>query len=256
MPPGARFAVAANFAGVAAQLAERYRARSGERIELSSASSGQLYSQIAQGAPFDGFLSADALRPRLLEEAGLGVPGTRFTYVRGQLVLWAAEGVRLPPRLAQVRTRSPFLTPPERQALAAELARLLGTRGRLAMADPKLAPYGKAAEQALKALGLWTELRHKLLVAESVLQVHRFVATGNAPCGFVSRSQVQGHLAAEASGGWVVPGALHEPLAQQAVLLRESQTARAFLAFLASDAGAGVMRAAGYIVPSSPPARR
>lgn len=245
--PDARFAVAANFAAVAAQLAERYRADGGPVIALSTASSGQLYSQIVQGAPFDGFLSADSLRPRRLEEAGLGLPGTRFTYAWGQLVLWAAQGVPLPSQLAHVDSESPFPSPAERSALARQLLRVLGANGRLAVADSTLAPYGKATEQALRRLGLWEPLRDKLLVAQSVLQVHRFVASGNAPLGFVARSQVRSDMALDRARGWPVPEALFEPLAQQALQLREGSAARGFLAFLRSPGAAALVRSAGYL---------
>lgn len=216
-------AVAANFTGVARTLGEAFQARDGLQVRFSFGSTGKLYAQIVQGAPFDALLAADQARPARLEAEGLAVAGTRFTYARGRLVLWTARpGIALGP---------------------ATLAD--GGFRRLALANPDLAPYGAAARQVLESLALWDTLQPRLVRGENVGQAYALVASGNAELGFVAASQVVDG----AGSRWEVPPATHDPIRQDAVLLvhgRDSAAARGFLAFLQTPDAQAMIRAAGY----------
>lgn len=222
-----RVAVAANFTEPAREIARGFEAATGHRAVLSFGSSGQFYAQIANGAPFEVFLSADVERPQKAEAEGLAVPGTRFTYATGRLVLWS---------------RTPGLVTGQ-----ATLAR--GGFERLAIADPKTAPYGLAAVETLKTLGLYDRLSGKLVQGASIAQAYQFASTGAAEVGFVALSQV-----AKTRGGsrWVVPAHLHSPIAQQAVLLKpgaDDPAARAFLVYLKGPQARAVIRRYGYETP-------
>lgn len=221
-------AVAANFTEPAREIATAFRAKTGRTAALSFGSSGQFYAQMAHGAPFEVFLSADAERPQAAERSGLGVPGTRFTYAVGKLVLYS---------------KSPGLADGGAAALKA------GRFARLAIADPAAAPYGAAAIQTLTRLGLYDALKPKIVQGASIAQAYQFVASGAAELGFVALSQVAG-----APGGsrWVVPEADHAPIAQQAILLKTGEgdpAARAFLAFLKGPEAVAIIRKYGYDVP-------
>jgi len=218
-----RVAVAANFTAPAKEIAEAFAAATGHKATLSFGSSGQFYTQIAHGAPYEVFLSADAERPARAERAGLAVPGSRFTYAVGTLVLYS---------------RTPGLAGPD--ALKA------GRFRKLAIADPRAAPYGEAAVETLRSLGLYDAVKPKLVTGASITQAYQFVATGAAELGFVALSQ----LVAEKGGSrWVVPETRHAPIAQQAVLLnngRDSAAAKAFLIFLRGPEAAAIIRRYGY----------
>lgn len=221
-----RVAVAANFAPVLSQLATPFREATGHRMLISSGSSGKLYAQIAQGAPFDVLLSADVERPRRLEAQGLAVAGSRFTYARGRLVLWSPTPGAVDPR-GDVLRRGDFK--------------------RLALANPRIAPYGAAAQDVLRALGLWETLRARFVQGEDIGQTFQFVRTGNAELGFVAWAQVKAQ--GKTGSSWLVPEALHRPIEQQAVLLvraRDKKGARAFVDFLRSQAAREVIARAGY----------
>lgn len=208
-------AVAANFAEVMERLEADFEAESPHAITITTGSTGQLYAQIANGAPFDALLAADQARPERLEAEGLAVRGSRFTYATGQLVLWSAEADRIGDDGAAVLRRGEFR--------------------RLAMANPDLAPYGVAARQVLESLGLLTALRGRIVLGENVGQTHAMVATGNAELGFVARSNVDSPRNATPGSRWLVPGALYQPIRQDAVLLRrgeENSAARDLLAYL------------------------
>ena len=222
-----RVAVAANFTEPAREIARGFEAATGHRAVLSFGSSGQFYAQIANGAPFEVFLSADVERPQKAEAEGLAVPGTRFTYATGRLVLWS---------------RTPGLVKGQ-----ATLAR--GGFERLAIADPRTAPYGLAAVETLRSLGLYDRLSGKLVQGASIAQAYQFASTGAAEVGFVALSQV-----AKTRGGsrWIVPAHLHSPIAQQAVLLKpgaDDPAARAFLAYLKGPQARAVIRRYGYETP-------
>jgi len=220
-------AVAANFTEPAKEIAAAFKARTGDTATLSFGSSGQFYSQIAHGAPFEVFLSADAERPQVAEKDGLAVAGTRFTYAVGRLVLYST-------------------TPGLADGGAAVLK--AGKFAKLSIADPAAAPYGAAAIQTLTRLGLYDVLKPKIVQGASIAQAYQFVDTGAADLGFVALSQV---INVPAGSRWTVPAANHAPIEQQAVLLRAGQdkaAAKAFLAFLKSPQAVAIIRKYGYEV--------
>ena len=222
-----RVAVAANFAEPAKEIAARFKARTGHEATLSFGSSGQFYTQIANGAPFEVFLSADRERPEKAEAEGLGVGGSRFTYAVGRLVLYS---------------KTPGLVDAKGAVLKS------GRFQKIAIADPKAAPYGLAAVETMKKLGLYAALTPKLVQGTSITQAYQFVDTGAAELGFVALSQV-----ATAKGGsrWVVPAADHAPIDQQAVLLKTgaaNPAATALMAFLKGGEAKAIIRKYGYEV--------
>ena len=215
-------AVAANFTNVAEQLAPLFAAETGHEVVYSFGATGQLYTQITQGAPFQVLLAADAIRPSKAVDEGLGVPGSVFTYAIGALALYST--------VLDVSDGEAVLTG--------------GAFNKLAIADPATAPYGVAAEQTLAALGLTEAMAAKLVTGENISQTLQFVETGNAELGFVAASQVVGK-----PGVWRVPASLHEPIRQDAVLLRSGENQPAaveFMEFLRSPAAVSVIEAAGY----------
>jgi len=219
-----RVAVASNFAGTLEELGPLFTEKTGYTVAISVGSTGQFYSLIRHGRPFDVFLAADALRPKALEEMSMTVPGTRQTYAIGKLVLWS--------RSVELADSGE----PDWQALA-------GTR--VAVANPKTAPYGKAAEQTLQSLVIAKQFVPQLVIGQSIGQVFQFVATGNADGGFIAASQSQ-----NADGPlWAVPAALHEPIIQQMVLLTDTPEGHAFIEFMNSDAARAVITANGYDTP-------
>jgi len=221
---GARVAVASNFASVAHSLAGRFSQMTGDRIEIVPGSTGKLYAQIVHGAPFDAFLAADERRPRLLARSGHTVAGTRFTYAVGQLALWypRAKGSDGP-----------------REALAHL------RKGRLAIANPQLAPYGLAARQTLQRMHLWQRLQSRLALGENISQTYQYVDSGNAVLGFIALSHARhNHLPREQL--WIVPARFHKPIEQQAVQLTLNKSAAAFLRFLRGPRARPIIEAAGY----------
>ncbi len=225
-----RAAVAANFTRAAQRLAQGFEQESGHRVIASYGSTGTLYAQIRNAAPYDVFLAADERRPALLERAGDAVPGTRFTYAVGRIALWSA-------------------TPGRASAGAALLEG--GDFRALAIANPKTAPYGAAAQQVLAHLGLWERLQPRLVQAENIAQAYQFVASGNASLGFVALAQLQDPAVApvNAADYWLPPAQWYRPLVQQAVLLRhgaDNAAARAWLAYLRGPAARDVITALGY----------
>lgn len=220
-------AVAANYTGTMEVLAARFEAQTGHRLRVSYGSTGKLYAQIRHGAPFDVFLAADRRRPRLLEQQGLAVAGSRFTYARGRLALWSPGAVAV--------------TGPE------TLRR--GGFVHLAIANPKTAPYGLAAEQVLQHLRLWQSLRPRLVRGENIAQTFHYVDSGAAELGFVALAQLRGPKAPSGGSSWEVPEDLHAPIEQQAVLLRHgaaNPAARAFLSFLKGAEAQKVNARFGY----------
>jgi molybdate transport system substrate-binding protein len=220
----ASVAVAANFTAAAEQLAEAFKAQTGDQVTLSFGASGGLYTQISQGAPFDVFLSADAARPARAVADGFGIDGSVFTYALGALALYSTS-----------------LDVADGEAVLAE-----GAFSKLAIADPQTAPYGQAAIETLSRLNLLDAVAPKFVTGENVSQALQFVQSGNAELGLVAASQVIGkdHV-------WIVPGELHEPIRQDAVLLKSGAANKAavgFLDFLRSDAAAAVIEEAGYSV--------
>jgi molybdate transport system substrate-binding protein len=221
-------AVAANFTEPAREIAAAFKARTGNTAVLSFGSSGQFYGQIAHGAPFEVFLSADADRPAAAERDGFGVPGTRFTYAVGRLILYS---------------RTPGLVD------AAGAVLRSGRFDKLALADPAAAPYGVAAVQTMRKLGLYDQLRPRFVFGTSITQTYQFVDTGAAQIGFVALSQV---INTPGGSRWLVPRTFHAPITQQAILLYpgdRNPAARAFLAFLKSPAALAIIKRYGYEVP-------
>lgn len=215
-----RVAVATNFLNTARELAREFEKQSAYRVALSSGSTGKLYAQVINGAPFDVFLAADTERPARLEKDGLIVPATRATYAIGRLALWSTtdDFVR------------PNTLPPA------------NSYSHLAIANPRLAPYGRAAQEALQALGVWEAIQPKLVMGESIAQAFQFVASGNAQLGLIAASQVP----AARGSVWLIPADLHQPIEQQAVLLNEQPAGRAFINFLHSPAARKLIREHGY----------
>lgn len=224
-------AVAANFAEAAEALATPFRQTTGHDLQLTTGSTGKLYAQITQGAPFDVMLSADAATPARLIEDGSAVAGTSFTYAIGKLTLWSAD----PDRIG----------PDGRAALDDPALRFV------ALANPDLAPYGVAAREALQALGLWDALQSRLVMGQNIGQTHSMVATGAAEVGFVALSAVLSPRATTQGSRWDVPQEMFTPIRQDAVLLThgaENDAARAFLDFLRSPQAATVIETFGYAV--------
>ncbi|MBW8813028.1 MAG: molybdate ABC transporter substrate-binding protein [Caulobacterales bacterium] len=224
----AQVAVAANFTEPAREIAAAFKAATGHTASLSFGASGQFYAQIANGAPFEVLLSADAERPKKLEQDGLAAPASRFTYAVGRLVLFSKT-----PGL--VDSRGAVLTG--------------GRFAKLAIADPAAAPYGAAAVETLQRLKVYDAVKPKLVMGGSIAQAYQFVATGAAELGFVAYSQV-----ANEPGGsrWLVPAADHAPIEQQAVLLTRGQAnpaAKAFIVFLKSPKAAAIIKRYGYDLP-------
>jgi molybdate transport system substrate-binding protein len=222
-----RVAVAANFTEPAKEIGDAFRQATGNTAVFSFGSTGALYTQIAHGAPFDVFLSADAETPARAEQEGLAVPASRFTYATGQLVLYSTR-----PGLVD--------------AGGGVLKR--GNFAKLAISDPKLAPYGKAAVETMQRLGVDRALAPKLVTGSSVTQTYQFVATGAADLGFVALSQV---IKVPGGSRWLVPAQLHGPIAQQAVLLKAAASnpaAIAFVRFLRSPAARAIIERYGYSV--------
>lgn len=224
-----RVAVAANFLGTLQKLAPLYQQASGNTLVLSSGASGAFYAQIVNGAPFDVFLSADVARPERLEREGLAVEGTRFVYAYGVPVLWS-------PRAGFVDGEGKVLQD--------------GPFRHIAIADPAVAPYGVAAEEVLRALGVLETLDAGRRVArgKSIGQTYAHIATGAAELGFVALSQLQGEGGIPGSY-WIPPGTLYTPIAQQAVVLRRANdvaAARHFVDWLRSDEARAVIRRDGY----------
>ncbi len=225
-----RVAVAANFAPTLKRLADDFIAQTGHRLLISSASTGKHYAQIRNGAAFDVFLAADTARPKRLEVEGHAVTGSRFDYALGRLVVW------LPGLDAVDDARAALIDPQVR---------------RLAIANPRLAPYGLAARQVLEAWGLWSEVQPRLVRGENVGQAFQFVATGNAQAGLVALSQLLG-LDASARGAYrEIAAGLYAPIRQQAVLLRAGPAAESFLAYLRAPRARAIIGAAGYALPEA-----
>jgi len=229
-------AVASNFQQTARALGERFEQGTGLPVRFSAGSTGRLYAQIVNGAPFDVFLAADTARPRLLEERGLGLAGTRRTYATGTLLLWSRDA-----RLAQRDCR-------------AGLEELDGAK--LAIANPDIAPYGRAAREFLEAAGLWKSVEANLVLGENIAQAMQFAATGNARFGLVAESQLRNSSLPAASCTWPVPETSHQPIRQQAIVIAgtgNETVAVQFLDFLGSEEGRSIIERDGYRVQDAQP---
>ncbi len=217
-------AVAANFTEPAKEIAALFKAKTGDEALLSFGASGNFYTQISQGAPFQVFLSADADRPKAAVDGGFAVADSRFTYAIGKLVLWSKS--------LDVSQGGATL---KANAFA-----------KLSIANPKAAPYGAAAVEAMKALGVYDAIEPKIVQGASIAQAFQFVDTGNAELGFVALSQLSG---VTAGSRWLPPQSLYSPIRQDAVLLKtgaDDEASKAFIAFLKGPEARAVIERYGY----------
>jgi molybdate transport system substrate-binding protein len=224
-------AVAANFQKPMEGIVAEFQKETGHTVKLSFGSSGKFYSQIKEGAPFDVFLAADEKNPKLLEEEGLAVKDSRFVYALGKLVLWSAQP-------GFVDDKGVVLTK--------------GSYNKIAYADPKLAPYGLAAQETLQKMKLWDKVQTKLVTGESIAQTYQFAATGNAEMAFIALSQITKDGKQSEGSFWLVPGELYNPIKQAAVQLtaaKDKDAAQAFLKYLKSGKALAIIRSFGYGLP-------
>ncbi|QHE77160.1 molybdate ABC transporter substrate-binding protein [Hydrogenophaga sp. PBL-H3] len=224
----AQVAVAANFAEPIKAIGAVLEKTTGHKLQITVGATGRLYAQIRNGAPFDVLLSADTKAPAQLESDGLVQPGSRFTYATGKLVLWSADATRVDARGAVLKTD--------------------GFR-KLALANPKTAPYGAAAVEVIDKLGLTSALTPKLVQGESIGQAYNFAHTGNAEIAFVALSQVLEGGRLKSGSMWVVPQGLYAPIRQDAVLLKTgagNEAARALMTLLQSPNIKTLIRSYGY----------
>jgi molybdate transport system substrate-binding protein len=227
-----KVAVASNFYPAMKEIVLQYELKQSQSSEnhnivLISGSSGKHYAQILNGAPFDIFFSADKVRPILLEKKGISETGSRFTYALGKLVLWSSlDGfVEKDERLYNNDLRF------------------------LAIANPRIAPYGVAAREALISLNLWEDLQSRLVRGENIAQTFQFVNSGNAKLGFISYSQLMNPSYPVVGSFWEVPQTLYTPIEQQVVLLKKSSLAKDFLSFIESDEFLNIISKYGYDLP-------
>ena len=220
-------AVAANFVPPFREIALEFEKTTTHRLQVSGGSSGNFYSQIKNGAPFDVFFSADMERPKLLEDEGVGVKDTRFTYAIGRLVLWSSNADLIK---GEETLRSKKFK-------------------RLAIANPKTAPYGVAAMQTLQKLELWESVQPQIVMGESIGQTMGFIESGNAQLGFVALSQTLDSKIQGQGSLWDVPGNLHDPIKQDVILLakgRDNPAAKALMEFIRGSEAKTIIERYGY----------
>ena len=223
-------AVAANFAGPMEKIAAAFEKETGHKAVVATGATGKFYAQIKNGAPFEVLLAADDETPKKLVEEGQGVSGSTFTYARGRLVLWSAKAGVVDDKGAVLK----------RSDIA-----------HVAICNPKLAPYGLAAVETMKSLGLYDALAPKFVMAENIAQAHQFTASGNAEIGFVALSQIAPPGKQIEGSYWMVPSNLYSPIQQDAVLLKKGESnpaAEALLKFLKGDSARAVITSYGYLL--------
>jgi molybdate transport system substrate-binding protein len=221
-------AVAANFTAPMQKIAAQFEQDTGNKAVLSFGATGKFYAQVKNGAPFEVLLAADDAAPAKLEQEGLAMRGTRFTYAIGKLALWSA-------REGYVDARGDVLRG--------------GRFAHLAIGNPKTAPYGAAAVETLTKLDLAERLKPKLVEGENISQAQQFVSSGNAELGFVALSQVWQDGKLRSGSAWIVPPNLYSPIRQDAVILKKGEAnpaARALATYLKSDKARAIIRAYGY----------
>jgi molybdate transport system substrate-binding protein len=223
-------AVAANFTAPMKEIATAFEAATGHKVVSAFGSTGKFYSQIKNGAPFEVLLAADSETPKKLESEGAAVPGTRFTYAVGKLVLWSAK---------------PDFVDGKGEVLKG------GKFAHLSIANPKLAPYGAAGVEVMKKKGVFEALEPKLVQADNIAQAFQFVQSGNAELGFVALSQVidvkSGKIGS--GSGWIVDPKLYSPIRQDAIVLLKGEgkpAAKALLKFLKGEEAQAVIKTFGY----------
>lgn len=223
-----KVAVAANFSAPMQRIATEFEKDTGHKALVSTGATGAFYAQIKNGAPFEVFLSADDETPARLETEGAGVKSSRFTYAVGKLVLWSAR---------------PGLVDGKGEVLKK------GDFSKLALANPKTAPYGSAALEVMKKLGVRDVLQPRIVQGENISQTFQFVSTGNAELGFVALSQVWENGALKRGSGWIVPSSDYSPIRQDAILLNSGAgrpAAEALLAYLKSEKARNIIQSYGY----------
>ena len=226
-------AVAANFTAPMQKIAQVFEQDTGHKAQLAFGATGKFYAQIKNGAPFAVLLAADDETPARLEKEGLAVAGTRLTYATGRLALWSKQ---------------PNLVDDKGEVLRSERLEKLGVQ-KIAIADPKLAPYGAAAMEVIQHLGVQASVAPKLVQGESIGQTYQFVSTENAQLGFVALSQISFDGRITQGSAWVVPQHMHTPLKQDAVLLdtgKDNMAAQALLKYLQGDKAKAIIRQYGY----------
>lgn len=241
-------ATASNFKWAMSDLIEAFEASHPHQLRQVNASSGVLFNQITMGAPFDVMLSANSRYPQQLEKLNLAVPGSRFTYAEGKLVLAFSDTMQSIPCSFSNGSHPP---PAIQSCFIAALANIRQQQSKLAIANQDIAPYGIAAQQALQHLGLWESTKPHLVRGSNVGQTYQFVATGNTAAGFVALSQMslpelQGNHLLEY---WPVPENWYQPIRQQAILLQSGQenpAALSFLVFLKTDPAKAIIQRHGY----------
>lgn len=224
----AQIAVAGNFTAPMKALIASFEQDTGHTVKASYGSTGKLYAQIKNGAPFEALLAADQERPQLLEEQGLGVPGSRYTYSIGALVLWSADANKVEDGAALLKS---------------------GDFNKLSIANPKLAPYGEASIETLEALGLKETMEPKLVMGENIAQTYQFVDTGNADIGFVALSQVMEGGKIIKGSGWIVPAEMHAPIRQDALILnrgKDNPAVTELFAYLKGEKAVAIIHDFGY----------
>lgn len=218
-------AVASNFQTTLEKIQPGFEAQTDHRVIIIGGATGKLATQVLQGAPFDVFLAADDKAPGKVLVGSKGIAGTEFTYALGALALYSADPARISGDGAAILRAGDFT--------------------RLAIANPKLAPYGAAAEEAIAALGASAKLEGRIVMGENIGQAFAMVSSGNAELGLVALSQVQGQKGSH----WAVPAELHQPIRQNALRLSDNEAARAFLDYLRSEPARAIIAEAGYGLP-------
>ncbi|MGO2235853.1 molybdate ABC transporter substrate-binding protein [Marinomonas sp. UCMA 3892] len=221
-------AVASNFTAPMKDIVKQYEEESGNKVILSFGSSGKFFAQIQNGAPFQIFLSADENKPDALEKAGLIVTGTRFTYAIGALALWSVKPDFIDNNDARLKS---------------------GDFNKLALANPKLAPYGIAATEVLEGLGLTESTKSKWVMGENISQTYQFASTGNTDLGFVALSQIMSEGRITKGSSWIIPTDQYSPIRQDAVLLKSAENstaAKELLNYLRSDKARSIIHSYGY----------
>jgi molybdate transport system substrate-binding protein len=230
-----RVAAAADLKFALDELDAQYQKQTGKKIDVSYGSSGNFFAQIQNGAPFDLLLSADIEYPRKLEAAGLAEPGTLYEYAVGRIVIWMPADARADvAKLGWKALLEPGLE-------------------RIAIANPEHAPYGRAAVAALRNAGVYEQVRRRLVYGENIAQAAQFVASGSAQAGILALSLAVSPPM-RAGKRWEIPADMHPPIEQGAIILKsakDKEGARAFLAFLKSDAARKILESYGFVLPAS-----
>ncbi len=221
-------AAASNFTAAMNEIAVQFEQETGHTVTLAFGSSGKFFAQIQNGAPFHVFFSADQAKPKALEDAGLIVPESRFTYAKGGLVLWSLKADLIDAKASVLKQ---------------------GNFNKLALANPRLAPYGAAAVEVLDQLGLHKATRAQWVQGENISQTFQFIASGNADLGFVALSQVMVKGVINQGSYWIVPSQLYQPIRQDAVLLQKGKSnaaAKALLDFVKESKARSIIESYGY----------